>query len=182
MSKTVEAMARYRSGRSSASGAGGNSAPALSADLVNRANQAGTFVDYGDATSRQYSKNVSEINEMDMTAEERKAAFTELHSLTEDQLRAESQARGAYAPGMGPARFDRSKIQANQNKAVSAGEKVRSFMEGLRKDQQLKVKQREQKALTDAYTKAIAEKALSFTVNGQTWTRKTTRSKTFTTR
>lgn len=166
--------------RGGSEGGGSASAPALNKDLVRRANEAGTFVDYGDATSRQYNKNVAEIADMDMTAAERKSAYTELHSLTEKQLEVESQARGAYAAGVGPARIDRQAIQRNQSKALSASDNVRSFMEGLRKEQAEKVKARERKALTDAYNKALAEGALSFTVNGKTWTRKTKRGKTFT--
>lgn len=163
------------------SGASANSgAPQLDSKLIRRANEAGTFVDYGDATNRQYSKNVDEIKSMDMTAEERTAAYTQLHTLTENQLKAESQARGAYAAGMGPARFDRQSIQRNQSKALSAGDAVRSYMDDLRKSQQKKIKEREQKALTTAFNKAIADGALSFTVNGETYVRKTKRAKSFT--
>lgn len=154
-------------------------APALDRDLIRRANEAGTFVDYGDATSRQYSKNIDEIKDMDMTADERKAAYSQLHTLTENQLKAESQARGAYAAGMGPARFDRQAIQRNQSKALSASDEVRSFMDGLRQSQEKKVKEREQKAFSDAAMKAIKNGDLSFTVNGETWVRKTRRGNNF---
>ena len=65
-------------GRNSTKGerAGTSDAPALNTELVRRANEAGTFVDYGDATSRQYQKNVDEIKNMDMTADERKTAYS----------------------------------------------------------------------------------------------------------
>lgn len=156
-----------------------NGAPALDRDLIRRANEAGTFVDYGDSTSRQYNKNVDEIKGMDMTTDERKAAYSQLHTLTENQLKAESQARGAYAAGMGPARFNRQAIQRNQSKALSASDEVRSFMDGLRRSQEVKAKEREQKAFSDAAMKAIKNGDLSFTINGETWVRKTRRGKNF---
>lgn len=167
-------------GGSAASTNSSNGAPALDRELIRRANDAGTFVDYGDATSRQYNKNVDEIKDMDMTADERKAAYSQLHTLTENQLKAESQARGAYAAGMGPARFDRRAIQRNQSKALSASDEVRSFMDGLRRSQKNKAKEREQKALTDAMLNALNTGALEFTVNSTTWRRKSRRGKTFT--
>ena len=167
------------SGGGAASTSSSNGAPALDRDLIRRANEAGTFVDYGDSTSRQYNKNVDEIKDMDMTADERKAAYSQLHTLTENQLKAESQARGAYAAGMGPARFDRQAIQRNQSKALSASDEVRSFMDGLRRSQEVKAKEREQKAFSDAAMKAIKNGDLSFTVNGETWVRKTRRGNNF---
>lgn len=127
----------------------------------------------------EYDKNVDEIKGMDMTADERKAAYSQLHTLTENQLKAESQARGAYAAGMGPARFDRQAIQRNQSKALSASDEVRSFMDGLRRSQEKKTKEREQKAFSDAAMKAIKNGDLSFTVNGETWVRKTRRGNNF---
>lgn len=167
-------------GGSAASTSSSNGAPALDRELIRRANDAGTFVDYGDATNRQYNKNVDEIKDMDMTADERKAAYSQLHTLTENQLKAESEARGAYAAGMGPARFNRQAIQRNQSKALSANDEVRSFMDGLRRSQEKKAKEREQKALTDAMLNALNTGALEFTINGTTWRRKSRRGKTFT--
>lgn len=172
-------MGSASSTRSGTANTTSNGAPALDRDLINRANAAGTFVDYGDAGVREYNRHVDEINGMDMTSDERKAAYSQLHTLTENQLKAESQARGAYAAGMGPARFDRQAIQRNQSKALSASDEVRSFMDGLRRSQEVKVKEREQKAFSDAAMKAIKNGDLSFTVNGETWVRKTRRGNNF---
>lgn len=178
--KSESGKAEKARGGSAASTSSSNGAPALDRELIRRANDAGTFVDYGDATNRQYNKNVDEIKDMDMTADERKAAYSQLHTLTENQLKAESEARGAYAAGMGPARFNRQAIQRNQSKALSANDEVRSFMDGLRRSQEKKAKEREQKALTDAMLNALNTGALEFTINGTTWRRKSRRGKTFT--
>jgi hypothetical protein len=51
---------------------------------------------------------------------------------------------------------------------------------GLQDAQKKKVREREQKALSDAAKKALESGALEFTVNGTTWRRKTRRSKSFT--
>ena len=146
-------------------------APTLDKKLVQRANDAGTFVDYGDATSRQYNKNIDEIKNMDMTDDERKEAYSKLHELTEKELKAESQARGAYAAGMGPARFDKQAIQRNQNKAVAAGDDVRSYMNGLRKSQEKKAKQKETQSISKSLEQAQKSGKLEATYNGKTYFR-----------
>ena len=155
-------------------------APALDHKLIRRANEAGTVVDYGDSTARQYQKNVDEIKNMDLTDTERKDAYNTLHQLTEAQLTAEASARGQYAPGMGLARFNKAQMSRNADNAVNAKAKVDSFMDNLRSAQKKKAAQKENNAMMEAMNKAIREGALSFTVNGKTYTRKSTRSKTFT--
>jgi hypothetical protein len=174
MAKSKEYQAAYYAKRKAAKNS--NDAPTLDKDLIRRANDAGTFVDFGDSTNRQYQKNIAEINDMDMTAGERKTAYKELHSLTEAQLQAESQARGAYAPGMGPARFNKESIQKNQSKALSASDNVRNYMENLRKQQAKKQKEREQKAFTTALSGAQNAGKLEFTHNGKTYFRTTKKS------
>lgn len=166
-------------GGSAASTSSSNGAPALDRELIRRANDAGTFVDYGDATNRQYNKNVDEIKNMNMTADERKEAYSKLHELTEKQLKAESQARGAYAAGMGPARFDKQAIQRNQNKAVAAGDDVRSYMNGLRKTQEKKAAQKETQSLSNSLDQAQKSGKLELTHNGKTYFRTSKSSKTW---
>lgn len=157
-----------------------NGAPALDRDLINRANAAGTFVDYGDAGVRQYNRHVDEINGMDMTADERTTAINKLHSLMTAQLEAESKALSPYSAGVGPARFDRKKMLKAEDKAANARAEVSGFMNDLKRTQERKAREREQKALTDAALNALNTGALEFTVNGKTWRRKSRRGKTFT--
>ena len=152
-------------------GTAGETAPTLDKELVQRANAAGTFVDYGDATSRQYNKNIDEIKNMDMTDDESKEAYSKLHELTEKQRKAESQARGAYSAGVGPARFDRQAIQRNQNKAVAAGDDVRSYMNGLRRSQEKKAAQKETQSLSKSLDQAQKSGKLETTHNGKTYFR-----------
>ena len=155
-------------------------APSLDAELIRRANAAGTFVDYGDAGVRQYNRMIDEINGMDLTAEEKRDAITRAHALMTAQLEAESKSFSPYSAGVGPARFDKQKMQRAADKAAGARAEVSAFMQGLRQEQTRKVRAREQQALTDAMKQAIESGALEFTVNGTTWRRKTRRSKSFT--
>lgn len=156
------------------------SIPQLDADLIRRANAAGTFVDYGDAGVREYKKLTNEINGMDMTAAEKTQAINKLHSLMTNQLEAESKALSPYSMGVGPARFDKNKMSKASNKAATARAEVSSFMDGLKKEQAKKAREREQKEITSAMLNALDKGLLEFTVNGTTWRRKTKRSKTFT--
>lgn len=157
-----------------------NSAPALDKDLVQRANSAGMFVDYGDAGVRQYNRQVDEISKMDLTSDEKKNAYSELHKLTTAQLEAESKAVSPYSMGVGPARFNSKQMNNAQNKAANARADVDKFMQGLRTEQRKKAARKEQQLLTNAMQKALNDGALSFTVNGTTWSRKSKRSKSFT--
>lgn len=159
---------------------GGGGAPSLSSDLIRRANEAGTVADLGDATAREYDRNVSEISEMDLSDAERASAYSRLHELTEAQLEAEAGARSAYAPGMGPARFNGRQMSRNADRAANARSETKSFMDEMRGQQRQRARQRENEAVVNASRQAIANGALSFTVNGKTYTRKSTRSKTFT--
>lgn len=156
--------------------------PTLDKDLVRRANEASTIFDAGDATQRQYDRDVKEIRSMDMTATEKAQAIIDLHRMTEEQLKAEGQARSPYAAGMGPARFNRRQVSQRADKAAAARQATVNYMNKLRKDQQAKTKQREAADMKTMLTNAIANKQLSFEYNGKTWTRKSLRSKTFTAR
>lgn len=173
--------------KSSAMGAGGsatvterNESQPFDTDLIRRANAAGTFVDYGDAGVRQFNRLSDEINGMDMTEYEKSDAISKLHGLIENQLEAESKSFSPYSYGVGPARFNAQKMRSAADKAAKAETQVTTYMEGLRQEQRAKKRQAENNSLADAARKALAEGALEFTVNGQTWRRKTKRAKSFT--
>lgn len=156
--------------------------PTLNKDLVRRANEASTIFDAGDATQRQYDRDVKEIRSMDMTAAEKAQAIRDLHRMTEEQLKAEGQARSPYAAGMGPARFNRRQVSQRSDKAAEARQATQNFMNNLRKAQQAKAKQQQAADMKTALSNALANKQLSFEFGGKTWTRKSLRSKTFTAR
>ena len=158
------------------------STPTLDKDLIRRANEASTIFDAGDATQRQYDRDVKEIRSMDLTATEKAQAIRDLHRMTEEQLKAEGQARSPYAAGMGPARFNRRQVSQRADKAAEARQATQNFMNNLRKAQQAKSKQQQAADMKTALSNAIANKQLSFEFGGKTWSRKSLRSKTFTAR
>ena len=164
--------------RATAGGLVGGEAPALSKDLIRRANSAGTVVDYGDSTSKAYAKNVEEIKGFDMTSSERKEAYSKLHELTENQLRAEAKAVNPYTSG--PARFNKAQVDRNVESAASARQKTNNYMESLRKADSAKKKAASAKSFNDAFMAAYKSGVLEFTYNGEKYRRKNARSKTFT--
>lgn len=169
-------------GASSGVGAGGGKvggeAPALDRNLIRRANAAGTVVDFGAATSAAYARNVEEIKSFDMTSSERKAAYSKLHDLTENQLRAEARAINPYTSG--PARFNKAQVNRNAESAASARQKTNNYMDSLRKANQSKKKAASAKSFNDAFTAAYKSGTLEFTYNGETYRRRSRTSKTFT--
>ena len=177
---SLRTQARYRAKKKQEKAEGEVTAPQLDADLIRRANAAGTFIDYGDAGVREYNKLTSEINGMDMTASEKTQAISKLHSLMTNQLEAESKALTPYSMGVGPARFNSNKMSKAGDKAVNARAEVSRFMNELKQEQERKAKEREKRELTNAYHNAIEKGLLEFTVNGTTWRRKTKRAKSFT--
>lgn len=166
------------SGVAASGGLVGGEAPALSKDLVRRANAAGTVMDYGDSTSAAYARNVEEIKGFALTTSERKEAYSTLHSLTENQLRAEARAVSPYTSG--PARFNKAQVSRNAESAASARLKTNSYMDSLRNADRAKKKAASAKSFNDAFTAAFRSGALEFTYNGETYRRKSKNSKTFT--
>lgn len=67
-----------------------------------------------------------------------------------------------------------------EDRAASARAEVSGFMNDLKRAQERKAREREQKELTTAMKNALESGALEFTVNGTTWRRKTRRAKSFT--
>lgn len=157
-----------------------NEEPELDADLVRRANAAGTVVDYGDSAVRQYKADVSEIRGMDLTDEEKTKAIKDVHELTTKQLEAESRSLSPYSYGVGPARANVSQMRQRADTAAQARQNVRSYMNNLREDQKKKAKVAADQRRFDAMKKALANGELSVTVDGVTYTRPSKRSKTFT--
>ena len=91
-------------------------APQLDSELVEKANDAGLFENPGNETSREYARNVEEINGADMTDSEKRVAYERLHKLTEDQLRAEAESR----------------TPNSKKNAGKAAKKTRDFMNEVR--------------------------------------------------
>lgn len=167
-------------GAKNASSKNGGSAPSLDKKLVERANAAGIAVDFGDSTTRQYNSNVSEIQKMDLSSSEKKEAINKLHTLTENQLRAEGNARNPYSMGEGVARPNARQMSKNADKRVAEAQKVKDFMGDLRKKQEKKKKEAASQRLAEGLQKAMKAGDLTVTIDGVTYKRSSKRSKSFT--
>lgn len=156
-----------------------SSIPALNPDLIRRANESGLVVDYGDSAQKTYTSRVDEIQNMNLTDEEKHTAIEKLHALTEAQLEAEAKSKNPYGFGMGPARFNAKKVQADADRAIRARDETASYMESLRKEQRQRAQKAEMAGLTQAMKTALDNKTLSFEYNGKRYYRNSLRAKSF---
>lgn len=117
-------------GRGASSGVSKGGAPSLDNNLIRRANAASFAVDTGDATKREYMRNVETIKGLGFDETETKAAYKKLHRLTTEQLEAESKSVSPYTSGV--ARFNRAQVQKNAQKAVDKRAAVNSYMSSLK--------------------------------------------------
>lgn len=168
------------SGAVASTGKGTGSSPQLDKELVRRANEAATL-DIGDSTAKKYERNISTIlNDYTFLSDtEKKQAISTLHALTEQQLKAESQRVNAYATGRGVARFDRQESQKTGDAAINARLKVDEYMKEVHELNLKNHREANQRAMTNAMSKALSSGALEFTVNGATYRRKSKRAKSF---
>lgn len=164
---------------SKASGtAGAGKVPILSKDLVRRANEA-SVTDIGDITTRQYKRNIDEINATVLSDIEKADAISKLHTLTEAQLKAEASTINPLATGRGVARFDRQLVRTTGDQALDARREVKEFMDTVHAKERETIAKRKQQAMTSAMTKALSSGALEFTIDGAKYRRKSKRAKSF---
>ena len=159
-------------------GAGANGAPALDSNLVKRANES-SVTDIGDSTVRAYQRNAEFINGTVLDDSEKREAISKLHELTIAQLEAEADTVNPYATGRGVARFDRQLTGRTGDKAINARLAVEDHIKSVREREHTVIRQRQQKAMTDAMANALSNGLLEFNVNGATYRRKSKRAKSF---
>ena len=156
-----------------------NGIPELSKDLVNKANAAGMFVDYGDSAVSTYKSRVDEIQRMNLTDAEKEEAINKLHQLTTAQLEAESKSFSPYSMGVGPARFDANKMRKASDKAVRAKGETDSYMNNLREGQRQKKAKAETQNLTSTIRKAQDSGSLETSYGGKSYFRTSKSSNTW---
>lgn len=155
--------------RGASSGISKGGAPSLDNNLIRRANSAGFATDIGDATKREYMRNVETIKGLRFNETETKAAYKELHRLTTEQLRAESQNVSPYTFGV--ARFNPAQVRKNAQKAVDKRVAVDSYVNSLKNKAKKAQKQKETNTLSSALKNAMSSGKLEVTVNGKTYYR-----------
>ena len=163
-------------------GSTNNNAPALDSNLIRRANEANTL-DNGDMAVRSYQSDIQtirdRIGEYGITEQEANEAIRGLHEAYTKVLQADSAAVDPYATGRGPARFDRKSVLSSAEASVNAWADVRQYMTDFRNNASRISQRRYEQALTNAMAKALSSGSLEFTVNGNTYARKSKRAKTF---
>ena len=147
-------------GRGASSGVSKGGAPNLDNNLIRRANAASFAVDAGDATKREYTRNVETIKGLGFDETETKAAYKELHRLTTEQLRAESQSVSPYTSGV--ARFNRAQVQKNAQKAVDKRAAVNSYMNSLKDKAKKAQKQKAERAKKNGSRKPQRERCFKY--------------------
>lgn len=165
-----------------ASSAGSRGAPGtlpngLDRELVRRANEASLSFPMGDMTSDRLDRNISEINGMDLTTEQRRSAIERQRELATEAL--ESRAGNPSQFVAGPARFDVRRAREGADRTAQADHAMDAHMESLRRQS---TRQREESARQrrgQAFQDAIASGQLTVTVDGVTYARKSKRSTTF---
>ena len=158
-------------------GATSGGAPALNNDLVRRANDASFAVDAGDATSREYQRNVQSINEMNLSATEKNDAIMKLHSLTEAQLKAEGASVSPYTSGR--ARLNVSQVHSRADTAVQRRMETQAHVKSLQQKSSANDKARAQSAVASGLQTAMASGSLETTINGKTYYRSRKNSNTW---
>lgn len=175
-------------GRGSSSGAaarggggggdfGNGGAPQLNQDLVRRANDASFAVDAGSATQREYTRNINEINSLNLSETEKSNAIKTVHELTENQLQAEARAVSPYTSGR--ARINTSQVQQRTDSAASARQKVNNYMQELRNTSRKNAKKQETANLGNVLQNAMSSGALEVSFGGKTYYRSRKNSKTW---
>lgn len=145
----------------------------LDTELIRKANNTSYMYEAGDAIKREFEREISQINSLNISSSEKSQYIKDLKDLNTQALKAQAS--------------NISQTVAGVAKRVSGSEKAQekvSKIRGMKSDLIIKAKQKsdannkskESRDLTSAIKEAIDNKSLSFTYNGKTYTRKTTRS------
>lgn len=136
---------------------------------IDHANSASLF-DAGDATKREFIRNVKEIDGMYFDNAEKEKSVNHLAELTTSQLKAEAKSVNPYVSG--PARFNKQQVSRNADNAANARQKVNSYMNELRDRSRKNRKTYEERQLVNAMKSAEARGLKEFTFNGVTYKKK----------
>ena len=143
----------------------------LDEDDIRHANDASMF-DAGNATKREFIKNVKEIDEMYFENNEKKEFIKKLAELTGAQLKAEAKSVNPYVSG--PARFNRQQVNKNIDSVQNARGRVNGYMKELRDKSRKNQRAYEDRQLYNAIKNAEAKGLKEVTVNGVTFIKKRT--------
>lgn len=150
----------------------------LDSHMVERANGASALGNAGDIISRAYKRNVDEIRSSGLSSGEKASAISEQKRLSEAALRTTAANPSVYTTGR--ARTGNAESSRRADAIAKANAAVESHMRKVRRDASKAGAQRAKERRAEAVKKALDSGALSFTLDGVTYARKTKRSRSFT--
>lgn len=147
----------------------------LNQDDIRRANDA-SITDMGDIIKRMFLSNSKEINNFELSSQEKKDAIDEMAKLSTAALKAAAAAVNPYVSG--PARLTHGQRSGSlTGKAADVRGSIDSYMKELRNKSDKNVKARKERELASALTSAANSGKLEITVDGKRYYRKSKRGK-----
>lgn len=149
----------------------------LSKRDIERANAA-SITDMGDIINRAFERNITEINGLSLSDNEKKDATNQMKNLANSALKTAAGAVNPYSSG--PARLTTAqKTGSAADRAARARGEMDSYMRKLRDQSNKNRKAAENKTFSNAFVSAQKSGALEVTVNGKTYRRANKRSGTW---
>ena len=151
----------------------------LDAEKIRKANNTSYLYEAGDAINREYQREINQINSLNISETEKAEYRNQLKELNTQAL--DAQASNISQTVAGVARRVSGAEKAQEKVSKIRGKKADLLNKAQQKSNKNN-KAQESKDLISAINSAMNSNALSFTFNGKTYTRKTTRSSSWTSR
>lgn len=148
--------------------------------LIDIADSVSMF-DSGSIEKREHDRAIKEINDLNISDDEKKEAIEKLEHYHDNILEHLAKSPSAYRVGV--AEFDKrvgfEKSKNNYEKATSLKAEREGYIKQIKEDLRKKEKAKENKTLFETTKKALEDKKLEFEYNGKTWFRTSLKSKSF---
>lgn len=148
---------------------------ALDKVLIRRANGF-SVLDAGDRINRTFNRNIKEIKSFVISDAEKQKAIKEQKELAEKALKTQIKYPNAFATGR--ANADKY-ILGGKDEIANSQHALETSMKKYRKINENTIKANQQRDRAKIIQNALKNGDLSVVIDGETWTRKTTRSKSF---
>lgn len=144
--------------------------------LISRANGASALGNAGEIINKTFQNNVAEINNLQISDKEKQKAIREQQELATKALKTTSDNANPFATGRANRKIDKK----GADKIAKANNNISQHMNKIRQQSENNERSKKQANRAKLVQDALKRGALSVVIDGETWTRKTTRSKTFT--
>ena len=143
--------------------------------LVSRANSM-SVLDAGDTINKTFERNVEEIKSFAISDTEKKKAIKEQKELAEKALETTIKYPNAFATGRANAG---KSVLTGADKIAKSQHALEISMNKIRKNNENTIKATQKASRAKIIQKALKNGDLSVVIDGEKWTRKSTRSKSF---